>query len=44
MPSPIFRNKPAEPHQGIGNRAVIDGDDLAQVLGVEPGGDLGRPD
>ena len=32
----IFRDKPIKAPDDIGDRAVISGDDLAQILGIEP--------
>src|SRR5258708_24148809 len=35
---------PAKPGDGLGHVPVIDGDHLAQILGVEPYGERSRPD
>jgi hypothetical protein len=38
----VFGDKPAEPGQYRGDRLMVGVDDGAQILGVEPGGELGR--
>jgi hypothetical protein len=37
-------NKAIEPGDNLGDSAVIGGDDLAQILGIEPRRELGRAD
>jgi hypothetical protein len=32
----VFRNKAIEPGDDLGDGTVIRGDDLAQILGIEP--------
>src|SRR5258707_6399488 len=40
----VSGDEPAKPGDGLGHVPVIDGDHLAQILGVEPYGERGRPD
>ena len=40
----VFRDKAAEAPDGIGDGAVVGGDDLAIILGIEARGEFGRPD
>jgi hypothetical protein len=40
----VFRDKAIEPGDHLGDPAVICGDDLAQILGVEPPRQRGRAD
>ena len=40
----VFRNKPVEVPDEISDGAMICSDDLAQILGIEASGELGRAD
>ena len=40
----VLRDKAVEPPDDFGDGAVISGDDLAQILGIEPRRERGRPD
>jgi hypothetical protein len=40
----VFRDKAIEPGDGLGYGAVVDGDDLAQILSIEARRELGRAD
>ena len=40
----VFGDKAVEPGDHLGDGAVIGGDDLAQILGIEPRGERGRAD